>query len=245
MMSFSRTLAKLTNYDDRQSVGARFRARRAGPLLAMIDAVFRDHGCVNIVDVGGTEAYWNIIPRRVLEERNVRITIVNIEPPAATADQRHFTFVAGDGCNLAFLGDRSFHIAHSNSVVEHVGDWHRMVQFAHEVKRLAPRLFVQTPNFWFPIEPHCMTPFFHWLPKPVRLRLVSHFRLGHWKRAESVDEAVRMVESARLLDRAMFQGLFGDARIETERFLGLPKSLIAIADLDCRTAGRRDVLTRQ
>src|SRR5688572_23216116 len=210
-MFFSRTLAKLTNYDDSRSVGARFRARRIGPLLDMMDAAFKDHGFVSIVDVGGTEAYWNIVPKRILDERNVRITVVNLPGTFTSPDHGHFNFVAGDGCNLAFLGDRSFHIAHSNSVVEHVGDWNRMVKFANEMTRLAARTFVQTPNFWFPLEPHCMTPFFHWLPKPARVWLVSHFRLGHWQKAASIDEAVQTVESARLLSRTMFHELFKDA----------------------------------
>jgi hypothetical protein len=73
-----------------------------------------------------------------------------------------------------------------------------------------------------------MTPFFHWLPKPMRVWLVSRFHLGHWKKAESVDQAVRAVESARLLTRPMLQELFKDGRIVTERFCLLPKSLIAL-----------------
>jgi 2-polyprenyl-3-methyl-5-hydroxy-6-metoxy-1,4-benzoquinol methylase len=225
---FSRALAALTDYEDTRSLGARFRARRAGPLLHMIDALFLEHGFVSIVDVGGTEAYWKIVPERFLEDRKVHITIVNLPGALRATDHGRFTFITGDGCDLAFLGDRSFHIAHSNSVVEHVGDWARMVRLATELTRLSSRTFVQTPNYWFPVEPHCMTPFFHWLPKPLRVWLVRHFRLGHWAKATSTDEAVRLVESARLLNRAMLQELFKDAHIVTERFVGLPKSLIAI-----------------
>jgi hypothetical protein len=224
----SRTLAALTNYEDKRSLGAKFRAKRIGPLLTMIEAVFKEHGFVSIVDVGGTKAYWNIVPERLLDDRKVHITIVNLAGTLTSADNGRFTYIAGDGCDLALLEDNSFHIAHSNSVIEHVGDWPRMVQFATELTRLSPRTFVQTPNYWFPVEPHCMTLCFHWLPKPVRVWLVTRCHLGHWGKAGSIDEAVRLVESARLLSRTMLRELFQDAEIVTERFLGLPKSLIAI-----------------
>jgi hypothetical protein len=129
---------------------------------------------------------------------------------------------------MRMYASNAFDITHSNSVVEHVGDWARQVAFAKEVSRVSRGYFVQTPNFWFPLEPHCMTFFFHWLPKPTRVWLMMHFTLGHWKKAVSVDDAVRKVDSARLLNRAMFRTLFPDAELTTERLLGLPKSLMAI-----------------
>jgi hypothetical protein len=226
-MVLSKALAKSANYDDRHSLGSTLRARRIRPLMDMIDAAYRDHGSVNIIDVGGRDSYWNVVPEEFLAERKVSITIVNL-PEDMSRDHGRFRFVRGDACDLAFLTDHSFHIAHANSVVEHVGDWSRMVLFAKEISRLSPRIFVQTPNYWFPLEPHCMTPFFHWLPEPMRVWLVSHFQLGHWPRAASVDEAVRAVESARLLNRRMLQELFKDAQIVTERFLGWPKSFTAV-----------------
>lgn len=90
---------------------------------------------------------------------------------------------------------------------------------------------MQTPNYWFPVEPHSVTPGFQFLPFPARLSLVRRFALGDWPRAENVDEAVRIVQSARLLNRAMMGSLFPDARLATERFLGLPKSIIAIRNM--------------
>jgi hypothetical protein len=143
-------------------------------------------------------------------------------------DDGRFSFLAGDGCDLSCIADNGFDIAHSNSVIEHVGDWERMVRFAREMARIAPRYFVQTPNYWFPLEPHCMTPFFHWLPRPLRVWLVLHFDLGHWRKAESVDAAVRICESARLLSRRMVRSLFADGHVMTERLLLLPKSFVVV-----------------
>ncbi len=228
-MSITGILAKrFTDYSRRESIGSKLRAKRIGPLLEMIETVFSKHGSVSVIDIGGTEQYWDIIPQGYLDEHKVTVTVVNLPGSALPKDHGPFLFVGADGCDLAAFKDKSFHIAHSNSVVEHVGDWERMVRFAKELSRVSNAHFVQTPNFWFPIEPHCMTPFFHWLPKPMRVWLVSRLQLGHWKKAASIDEAVRVVESARLLNRKMFQALFKDAHVLTERFFRLPKSFIAV-----------------
>jgi hypothetical protein len=209
-------------------MASKLRRRRLVPLLLMIDSIFEKHGEVNIVDIGGTKTYWNIVPYTLLEEKNIHITLVNLPGSKPHDDEERFSYIEADGCDLSTFEDNSFHIAHSNSVVEHVGDWSRMVRFAGEISRCAEKYFVQSPNYWFPIEPHCMTPFFHWLPKPLRVWLVLKFQLGHWKRAETMDSAVRTVERARLLDKQMFRELFKDAEIVTERFLLLPKSFVAI-----------------
>lgn len=209
-------------------MGSRLRAKRIAPLLDMIRQVFAEQGQVNIIDLGGRENYWNIVPQGFLEKHNVSITIVNLPDDIIPENHEPFSFAAADCCDLACFDDDSFDIAHSNSVIEHVGDWIRMFQFANELARVSQRYFVQTPNFWFPVEPHFMTPFFHWLPIPMRIWLVQRFQLGHRPRAYSLDEAVRTVESVRLLNRKMYQALFPGADILTERILGLPKSLIAV-----------------
>lgn len=198
------------------------------PLLSMIVQTFRDVGHVDIIDVGGTRLYWDIAPVGFLENHKVNITVVNLPGDKPPADDETFSFVEADGCDLSRFGDKSFHIAHSNSVIEHVGDWSRQRRFAAEISRVAEKYFVQTPNYWFALEPHCMMPFFQWLPKPVRVRLVMAFSLGSWPKAASVDEAVTIVESARLLNRSMVRALFNEAKVYTEWFMLLPKSFIAV-----------------
>jgi hypothetical protein len=228
-MSVTGTLAKvLTNYDSQKSLASRLRAKRIAVFLKIIEDVHNEYGYVNIIDIGGTEAYWNMVPMQYFDKHNVRITIVNLPRYTTQKDHGLFKFRAADACDLSTFRDKSFHIAHSNSVVEHVGDWGRMIQFANELSRVSQKYFVQTPNYWFPIEPHCLTPFFHWLPKRIKIWLVSHFQLGHWRRAATLEDAARLVESARLLKKKMLQDLFMDAEIVTERFLWLHKSFIAV-----------------
>jgi hypothetical protein len=103
-----------------------------------------------------------------------------------------------------------------------------MKRFAAETRRLGRHYFIQTPHFWFPYEPHFLCPFFHWLPKPVRVNLVMRFALGPGGRMTDLSDAVEYVESARLLNRRMFAALFPDADISIERFWLLPKSMVAV-----------------
>ncbi|MGF1642757.1 MAG: methyltransferase domain-containing protein [Thiotrichales bacterium] len=228
-MSIAAVLGKwLVSYDSDRYAESPFRTRRLRPLLDLIAAISTERGEVSIVDVGGTERYWDILPDGFLDQYNATVTVVNLPDAALPREHGRFRFVCCDGCDLSAFADQSFDIAHSNSVVEHVGDWPRMIKFASEVARVGKCYFVQTPNYWFPVEPHFMTLFYHWLPTPIRVWLILHFRLGHYARATTVDKAMEAVESARLLDRRMFQSLFSDGVLLRERFLGLTKSFVAM-----------------
>jgi len=76
--------------------------------------------------------------------------------------------VRADGRSLPF-GDGEFDIAFSNAVVEHVaGGRDGQLRFVAELCRVARRVFVTTPNRWFPVDPHTLLPFVHWLPPGAR-----------------------------------------------------------------------------
>ena len=137
-----------------------------------------------------------------------------------------FREVIGDGRSLDFA-DRSFDIAHSNSVIEHVGGWDDMVAFAKEIARLADNYYVQTPSFWFPVEPHAMFPLFHWLPVVIRKKIVMRQAVGNWVKATTEADASKIVYSARLLRKDQMSRLFPGADIKTE-WLFFPKSYIAV-----------------
>lgn len=199
-------------------------------MLSMIEQVFNKNGQVRIIDIGGTRDYWRIVPDETLRKHRTHVTVVNLPGATQPTDDDFFSFVEGDACDLQGFKNKSFDIAHSNSVIEHVGDWERMVQFSSELERVADRYFVQTPNFWFPVEPHFITPFFQFLPEPIRVWMVLHFNLGHIPKMKSVSAAVRSVQGAHLVDRRMFGELFRDAQIIRERMLFLTKSFIAVKD---------------
>ena len=81
------------------------------------------------------------------------------------------TVVRADGRDLPF-GDRAFELGFSNAVVEHVGGREEQRRFVHELCRVAQRVFVTTPNRFFPLEVHSLVPFAHWLPRPARDRVL-------------------------------------------------------------------------
>jgi SAM-dependent methyltransferase len=94
-----------------------------------------------------------------------RITAVGLADfPRFTHAFPEVRFVVADGRTLPFA-DAEFDIALSNAVVEHVGDAEDQREFVHELCRVGRRVFVSTPNRWFPLEVHTLLPLVHWLPK--------------------------------------------------------------------------------
>lgn len=212
---------------DPNSLSSRFRRARARRVQTLIEAAHAERGEARIIDLGGEPDYWlRVFDRELLEGCKVRITLVN--PQRFEVDDPLFDPVVGDACRLSGHADLSFDIVHSNSVIEHVGDWGRMEAFATEVRRLAPRYYVQTPYFWFPIEPHFSSPFFHWRSEQARARLLMKRRHGFAARARDLGQAMRDVQHARLLDKQQFRFLFPDAEHIDEKAAGLTKSLIAV-----------------
>jgi len=123
-------------------------------------------------------------------------------------------FVRADGRGLPFA-DGEFDVAYSNSVIEHVVEPADRRALAKELTRVGGRYFVQTPNRWFPVEPHALLPLVHWLPRRVGRRL--------WNLGVSDDP----FDETLLLDARELQELFPDATIVRERMGPLTKSLVA------------------
>ena len=158
--------------------------------------------------------------------RDVSITLLNLRahPPTRSFVES----VAGDARDLSRYGPSSFDIVFSNSVIEHLGphftDQQRM---ADEIRRVGKRYFVQTPNRYFPIEPHFLTPGFQFFPAGVRAWLVSHFSVGWYPRIPDPAEAKREVDSISLLTRRQLRLLFPEADVYEEKMMGLTKSYVA------------------
>lgn len=209
-----------------------FRAKRDIQLRSQIDVLSKSRSTIRIADLGGTEEYWARVGFDFLRERGVSITLINLhasELTSAGVASDILTSEVGDACALTHYADMSFDLVHSNSVIEHVVTWENMKSLAHEIRRLAPSYYVQTPYFWFPVDPHYYKfPLFHWLPAPIRARLFSSLPIAHSGRIIDVGESYAAVDAARLLDGRQFRFLFPDSDVRFERLVGLPKSLIGM-----------------
>lgn len=212
-------------YGNARSLAFQFRLKRFEHIRPMIEAAIARKGYCRIADVGGTAYYWSIFGDFVARNP-VEIHLYNLEQ-VPTDNPKILTF-KGDATRLDQIADNAYDFVHANSVIEHVGNWDAMSRMAGHIRRLAPAYYVQTPNFWFPYEPHFRAPLFHWLPEQVRARLLMRYNLGFGGRRTSLDAAMRGVQSAVLLDRRQMRELFPDADIRNERVFGLTKSLMAV-----------------
>lgn len=201
-----------------------FRRQRMRRFLAFIDRFGIQARPLRILDIGGTVRYWRAFDS-LLAGRDLDITIVNLDAHEQEVTER-LRVRAGDGCALAFGAD-SFDIVHSNSTIEHVGAWARKASMAREIRRVAPHYFVQTPNYWFPVEPHYRRPFIHWYPEAVRARMILRKKRGFLS-ATTFDEAMEIVQSHTLLTPSQMKALFPDGRLVRERVGPFTKSLIAV-----------------
>lgn len=215
-------------YANAQSIEFGFRARRFAHVRRLIDTILAERGRADILDLGGTETYWRIGADFLRANRHrMSITLVNPEPQSVD-DRDLFSFHQGSATDGALFGDRGFDFVHSNSVIEHVGSWQAMQDFAANARRLAPRYYIQTPNFWFPYEPHFRFPGFQYLPAALRARLIMRLSLGFFRRIDDRAEADDIIRHHRLLSTGEMAALFPDGRIFHEKAFGLNKSIIAI-----------------
>ena len=193
-----------------------FRSRR----FRAFQLRLRVNAATRVVDVGGYAYYWRYL------DPLPRVTIVNLEPPSEPA--AGVEWVIADACRLPFR-DQSFDVAFSNSVVEHIPSDLDRRAYAREIERVGRLYYVQTPYRWFPVEPHLMTPFIHFLPKRWRRPLLPYTVWGllHKPTPQGCDDFLRDI---RLLDAAELRALFPGAQLWKERALGLLKSIAAVRE---------------
>jgi hypothetical protein len=231
-------LRAAANVDDSASFSNRLRSRRLDLFEGLISAWQRP---VRIIDIGGTSAFWE--QRGWGGRSDVRITTVNL-----SAESKRFTnvdSVAGDATNLEAVADGAFDVAFSNSVIEHLFTYENQQKMAGEMRRVAKAYWVQTPNFWFPVEPHFHVPGWQWLPIAARTAVIRRFRCGWRGPCPDPVAARRLVEEVRLLTGTQLRALFPDGMVWHERVLGVTKSFVVYGGFDKPTRSAESRTSRQ
>ncbi len=197
----------------------RFRSKR----MRLFLETFRPEASTRILDVGGNVYDWEgCVPI------DSQITVLNLAPKDSyEAMPSRFHYDQGDGCHLPYP-DQSFDIVYSNSVIEHLKTYDAQRRFASEMLRVGKQVYVQTPNRWFPVEPHFVTLFLHFLPKRFQWPLLRFCSVrGLLRRGDNVD-IKPLFDELRLLSGREMKNLFPGCEIYRERLFGLNKAYIAI-----------------
>ena len=135
---------------------------------------------VRILDIGAG-AEWECSENTLERYYPHPERIVAVSLDEGVRDLKHaypaVTWMQANGLALPFT-DKTFDVAFSNAVIEHIiGDSARR-QFIGEMLRVAKRRFVTTPNALFPIEPHSRLPIVHWLPDSWHNWIIRRIGIG-------------------------------------------------------------------
>jgi hypothetical protein len=219
-VSLTRTIFRLADNGDANSLASQLRANRFRLFAEMLRSV---PGRARVLDAGGSVAPWQRHHSELPEQFHV--TLLNKEfaerPPLS-----YVSYVVGDAREMGMFRDRYFDVCYSNSLIEHLAPADQVL-VAAEIRRVAKGYFVQTPNRYFPLEPHFLVPAWQFLPIGLRAGLLRQMNLGWMNRVRDPVAAREAVESIRLLNERQMQRLFADGQIYREKVAGITKSLIA------------------
>lgn len=202
------------------SFSLRARRRMFAHVMRRID--FTEH--TTVLDVGVT-------PDRDLPESNFfealyahpeNITATSIEDASNISTTfPGVKFVRTSGVRLPFA-DKTFDVAVSFAVLEHVGEPANQARFLQELARVARIVFVTTPDRDFPIELHTFLPLAHWLPQRLHQAILRALGMTFWAKTENLN----LVRGAELLKLAEPTGM--RATLEYNRLFGLSSNLLLL-----------------
>ncbi len=152
---------------------------RPGPETRVIDVGVGDTGFGTEPGVAVTHNFFEALypwPERITAVSDVPLPNFAREFPSIRC-------VRASGTNLPFEDD-DFDVAFSNAVIEHVGGREEQRRFVAELCRVAPHVFLSTPNRRFPVETHTLVPLVHWLRRPATDRAMQALRRKNWENVE-------------------------------------------------------------
>lgn len=119
--------------------------------------------------------------------------------------------------------DSTFDIVFSSAVLEHVGTRTDQSFFINECLRVIKpggKIFLTTPNRWFPLELHTFIPFLHWLPWPIFQEIVRRVSGDFWADINNLN----LLSKRDLLSMSLSKPI----RVEYVRTCGINSNIIVV-----------------
>ena len=119
--------------------------------------------------------------------------------------------------------DKQFDILFCSAVLEHVGDDDTQRQFVDECIRVARKIYLTTPNKYFPIEFHTYLPFIHYLPRRTHQKILRLLKMNFWAETSNLN----LLTKKRLLSMLPMGGsTYKNAMVCYNRMFGIITNLI-------------------
>lgn len=219
-------LQLITNSGIPNSFANKFRKRRMKLFEKYFPEVLLNES-LKILDLGGTYNYW----KQMGYENKNGIEIVLLNLAVEETSVKNISSIKGDACDLSLFTDKQFDIVFSNSVIEHVGNFQRQKEMAKEIMRVGKGFFIQTPNYWFPLEPHFLFFGYHYMPLWFRSLLIQNFNLGWMGKHKEKRKALEVADSVHLLSKRQLRKLFPNTFMLNEYLMGFVKSIMVIKSI--------------
>jgi hypothetical protein len=164
-----------------------------------------------LLDVGGP----GLITSTMEESFRLQTVVINLDEwrlRKVALDHPIWDRVQADA-RLLPIRDKSVDFLLADNLIEHIPIESRE-KFARECIRVSKSgIFLTTPNYWFPFEPHYFLPFHQYLPYSLKRLLSKYFSIGWVKRGFYVQ--------IDLLTKRELLCLFPTAQVKVWKWTGL------------------------
>ncbi len=197
-------LKKIIDVEDSKSITTKIRQENFKIFKNLVSSFGSK---VKVLDLGGTQEYWEMM--EYTDPNLIEVILINIDEIQVSLP--NFRAIKMNALELDINGF-DCDIVFSHSLIEHV-DRERFAQLISDSKK---PYFIQTPNKYFPIEPHFMIPLFQFMPLWLKLFLT---------RNSDIKSEVRTIN---LLSKGDLIRLFPNSKIFGGKLLGSVQSFIVV-----------------
>ena len=120
------------------------------------------------------------------------------------------------------FSDNEFDILFCSAVIEHVGNHEKQLAFLQEIARVSKKVFLTTPNKYFPVEFHTFLPLLHWLPQQVHQRILNMLGMKFWGSLDNLN----LLTKRKLL--AMAGKIDRNICVKSVKLFGITSNLVLI-----------------